>query len=426
MYTSFKAHGSQGGQVHQLLFNDRGVIALGSRSIHMAMRRGAPLWNIKHDDMKELRCMTWTSKGTAEILVAGEQDKMFIIDVNKGEISKVLPTSHHYKIMRRSRYICAATTGPVVHILDPLNFSIVKEWTAHAASISDMDAQHDIIVTCGMSPRNQGYVMFDPLVNAFDLKQMVSMVPVPFPSGAAYVRMHPRMSTTSIVVSQSGQMHVVDLVNPNMSTVKQANHFSMKLVDIAPSGEAIALADTDCFIHLWGHQGKLQFAELPNMVEVATPSDPIPQLEFKDDTPLNTIGMPYYREQLLSAWPKDEVYDIGAPPPKEDLEVLKSLTQRNWGYYGKTFRSSRRNQVEDTRKLDNERELLTRPKFLSEQAREMSHTPAGTPPPEEIAPGPKKAIIPAVLESHKAEVPPMYRNIEIQFSKFGIDDWDFK
>lgn len=38
--------------------------------------------------MIDLRCMSFTSKGTAEILVAGWQDTMFVIDVNKGEILK--------------------------------------------------------------------------------------------------------------------------------------------------------------------------------------------------------------------------------------------------------------------------------------------------------------------------------------------------
>jgi len=32
--------------------------------------------------------MCFTSKGTSEILVAGWQDTMFVIDVNKGEIVK--------------------------------------------------------------------------------------------------------------------------------------------------------------------------------------------------------------------------------------------------------------------------------------------------------------------------------------------------
>ena len=91
-YTSFKAHSSSDGRIHQILFNDKGVIALGSHSVHMALRRGLPLWTIRHEDMKELRCMTFTSRGTSEILVAGEQDKMFIIDLVKGEIIKQVPT----------------------------------------------------------------------------------------------------------------------------------------------------------------------------------------------------------------------------------------------------------------------------------------------------------------------------------------------
>jgi PAB-dependent poly(A)-specific ribonuclease subunit 2 len=45
-YTSFKAHPSGDGPVRQLLFCDKGVIALGSRSVHMASRKGPTLWHI--------------------------------------------------------------------------------------------------------------------------------------------------------------------------------------------------------------------------------------------------------------------------------------------------------------------------------------------------------------------------------------------
>jgi PAB-dependent poly(A)-specific ribonuclease subunit 2 len=38
--------------------------------------------------MKELHCMSYTSKGTSEILVAGLQDQMFVINVDKGTISR--------------------------------------------------------------------------------------------------------------------------------------------------------------------------------------------------------------------------------------------------------------------------------------------------------------------------------------------------
>lgn len=287
-YTSFKAHSSQDGKVHQLLFNDKGVIALGSRSVHMAMRRGPPLWNIRHEAMKDLRCMTFTSKGTAEIIVAGEQDKMLIIDVNKGEVVKVIPAEASYKFMRRSRYICAATTGSAVHILDPLSFRVIKTWTPHAGIVHDMDAQHDFIVTCGMTMRtgyNQPGYMCDLFVNVFDLKNMISMNPVPFPGGGAYVRMHPRMSTTSIVVSQHGAIHVVDLMNPNTTTVRQTGLLAFpSAFDIAPSGEAVALADKDSTIRLWGSVNKMHFAEVPTPIEWADPETPTPDVDWDDKT----------------------------------------------------------------------------------------------------------------------------------------------
>jgi hypothetical protein len=41
-----------------------------------------------HNDMKELRCMSFTGRGTSEILVAGLQNQMFTIDVERGTVTK--------------------------------------------------------------------------------------------------------------------------------------------------------------------------------------------------------------------------------------------------------------------------------------------------------------------------------------------------
>ena len=35
-----------------------------------------------------MRCMSFTSKGTMEIVVAGLQDTMLVVDLNKGEVVK--------------------------------------------------------------------------------------------------------------------------------------------------------------------------------------------------------------------------------------------------------------------------------------------------------------------------------------------------
>ena len=172
-------------------------------------------------------------------------------------------------------------------MLDPVSFKIVKTWNAHVGHINDMDAQNDFIVTCGGSHKQQAAqsYMLDPYVNVFDLKNMISMSPIPFPPLAAYVRMHPRMLTTSIVVSQQGQMHVVDIMNPNTSNVRYANVLSfLNMVEMAPSGEALAMADSECNIHLWGSPSRIHFAEFAAPTEFADAEETVPQMDWSVET----------------------------------------------------------------------------------------------------------------------------------------------
>lgn len=188
--------------------------------------------------------------------------------------------------MKKSRYICAATKDGLINMIDPLNYSVVRSWKAHSALISDMDAQHDFIVTCGFSLRQSQSYMPDSFLNVFDIKRMTSMAPIPFPAGGAFVRMHPRMSTTSIVVSQTGQLHVVDLMNPHTSNVRQINVVNslVTMFEIAYSGEAVALADSASQIHLWGSPSKIRFVDFPQPTEFAGPEAPAPAIDWTTET----------------------------------------------------------------------------------------------------------------------------------------------
>lgn len=79
----------------------------------------------------------------------------------------------------------------------------------------------------------------------------------------------------------------------------------------------------------------------------------------------------------------------------------------------------RRNQVEYTRDIDkNASAGLKAPKFLSEKAREASRHGDKL---DDIA-SPLGDMVP---DSKKLEVPVMYRTVEIKYSKFGVDDFDF-
>jgi PAB-dependent poly(A)-specific ribonuclease subunit 2 len=131
--------------------------------------------------------------------------------------------------------------------------------------------------------------------------------------------------------------------------------------------------------------------------------------------------MPFYREQLLSAWPSHMIFEIGAPPPKLDTQLMSSFKATEWGGYGRLARTVRRNQVENTRTTEKAATSLQVPKFLSEKARETANDAIVERRISDVA----DAIGVTELSSLKAEVPPMYRNVEIKYSKFGVDDFDF-
>ncbi|KAF2453731.1 PAB-dependent poly(A)-specific ribonuclease subunit PAN2 [Lineolata rhizophorae] len=441
-YTSFRAHppADGAGVVKQLLFSEKGVLSVASRSVHFALRRGPAIWHLTNEAFKDLRCMSFTSKGTHEVLVAGGQDTMVRIDVEKGTITETLPSQDNYTIMKRGgQYICAATSTGSVHILDPSSFKLIKSWKAHNGWINDMDAKSDFLVTCGFSPRQQHGYMLDPLANVFDLKSLMPLPPIPFHPGAAFVRMHPRMSTTSVVASQSGQLQVIDIMNPNTANLRQANIFETYLtaLEMAPSGEALALADAHCAIHLWGSPAKIQFAEYAAPTDFADTHAvlPPPSLDWfaSEQTPYHTVGLPHYRDTLLSAWPSHMVFEVGAPTPKIDPQILASLKRDVIGAYAPFPRDGRRrNQVEDTRRLlDAERrDALAAPRFLSEVARERLVEGAGGAGDRRLSDA-LDALGEMVIDGAdgrvmRTNVPVMYRNVEIKYSKFGIEDFDFK
>lgn len=150
--------------------------------------------------------------------------------------------------------------------------------------INDMDAKHDYIVTCGYSLRMpQQVYMLDSFVQVFNLKTMAQTNPIPFPHGAAFVRLHPRMSTTIIIVSSGGLLHVTDLANVDTSNLTQANVLSyLSMAEIAPSGEAMVLTDVECYAHIWGSKDRIHYAETSIPIEFAQPQEQL-HAEWSDD-----------------------------------------------------------------------------------------------------------------------------------------------
>lgn len=129
--------------------------------------------------------------------------------------------------------------------------------------------------------------------------------------------------------------------------------------------------------------------------------------------------MPYYKDTLLSAWPSTLISEVGAPPVKFDPQFVAShVPIKDTGIvYGPNTRGLLRNQVVDTRAPEKGKSALKQPKFLSEKARE---TASSTPEPSA-----RTADAGELTEGQDSGVPSKYHQLEIKYSKFGIDDFDF-
>ncbi|OOF98956.1 hypothetical protein ASPCADRAFT_204652 [Aspergillus carbonarius ITEM 5010] len=419
-YTSVRAHPATEA-VRQIIFHERGVISLSPKSVHMITRRGLTQWHIAHEEMTDLRCMSFTAQ-TNRIIVAGCQKVMFTIDIDKGIIVDKLGTEYNYTMMKKSRYLCAATDTGSVNALSLNDFSVVKSWKAHGTAVNDMDARNDLLVTCGFSVRHLGAPIVDPLANVYDLKTLSPLPPIPFHAGAAYVRMHPKLHTTSFVASQTGQLQVVDLMNPNAINLRQANVSFMLGIDLSPSGEALAINDAECAIHLWGSPAKVHFNEMSKEAEFADVASRPPTLDWSADTPLSMVGMPYYHERLFSAWPSHLVFEVGSPPVQVDQALIPYLRPAEMGLHAPNPKKTRRYQVENTRALASAEPALIAPKFLSEKAREQNKAKS-----EGAISDAAEALAGAKINGETEDDPLLkYSNVEIKYSRFGVDDFDFR
>ncbi|KAJ2235940.1 poly(A)-specific ribonuclease [Coemansia sp. RSA 1722] len=258
---------------------------------------------------------------------------------------------------------------------------------------------------------------------------------------------------------------------------------------VAPSGSVALIADTDGILHVWGEEEphkQPQISESGNMPDIfANDSDTHIGVDFDDESiSLSAISLGPVNEQLLSGMYDGHLYDVGRPVNFVDPNTTGHLRQmdnvgymfnprsgkRNQQVFGRGWRNRWREGVQNGQ--DDAELTMGRSKFLSQQQRQRDHPSRhGSPRPDSTQPGARGSSSPALqsaalasamgsantsaaaaaaadmstatasaaaaatatgaassesqISGGKAAPPKQLQRMRIEYSRFGVEDFDF-
>ncbi|WFD40697.1 poly(A)-specific ribonuclease [Malassezia japonica] len=456
-YSSYAAHGapSSRSEVHTLLSDEKAIFSASAKSVRAAQRNGLGRWTVRVDDHApglQLAGMCASPLSTSSDVIAGgattqalagkltEQDVLLAVNVNSGRVMRSVPSEAAITHLAKSgRYVCTGTAQGKIQVRDPRSLAVEHQLIAHHGGLIDLQAEGNLVYSIGWTLR-QGHRVAEPMIKVHDLRSMQAQVPIPMtaPGGPAFLAVHPKRSSLLAVASPQAQFQMVDTHNPGQSQfyILPSSSYTSSMA-FSSSAEALGFGEADGTVRLWTNDTKASQAALPvrfNSYPTKAPAlpdytPPPPRIDWQDDTPLSCVGMPHYDQRLLSAYDADEYWSHGSPlltiPPQLDAHVLDGLqTMQNVGYAAlpKHLRG-KRNQLLGTDSLTDrfekngklKRTALARlrgargdrrvhlARFHSEQNADDDEA----------------------WESDHSGMPGYYRLLTIQYSKFGVEDFDF-
>ncbi|KAI9141298.1 ubiquitin carboxyl-terminal hydrolase-domain-containing protein [Paraphysoderma sedebokerense] len=420
-YTAFKGHH---GATLQMLIDNRfggGIISLAQDGVKFTNRRGIVKWmttSKKLESIKRLHAMTFTSlRPTHELLVGGEQDNLILLNTDRGTVIKEFKDEYsQVAVLRRNaRYIVGGTTKGHLAVRDPKTLKTEHVFpAAHTGMISDVDVMDNTVATCGFTQR-KGQMVVDPFIKLYDLRMMKTMAALSFPNGPYLLKFHPHQSNKIYAVSQSGVLQVCNVKELSCSLPYQLNVTGYPTaIDVSSSGDMLAFGDYSGIVHLWSDKTDCKVNNLSDAIEV--PSQHVPHAVSMDsDSPLNTVGVPFYSERLLSGnWPLYLTFSVGEPPARIDPSILETVKMYDFVGYAPKPKNIRRNQIGYGSKA-----LKASPQFKSEIQKQIA---LGRTPQKDKG---KLQAKDGNQTGRHASVPQSYRSVEIKYSKFGVEDFDF-
>ncbi|KAI0811211.1 PAB-dependent poly-A-specific ribonuclease subunit PAN2 [Irpex lacteus] len=330
--------------------------------------------------------------------------EFFAINSQTGDVIRRSPTVSIYShLVNGTNVVLSGGSDGYIRSHDPRTSTTVNAVQAHGSGIQGLLTSGNFICSIGLGVR-QGRPFPDPLVKLYDNRNMRPLPPIPFAAGPAFIELLPKQAGTIVVTSPQGLVNVVDVTNVTNTEFYQLDTTSyITSTAISPSGTYMAFGDAEGAIHMLTAADEDAMLPLNGFegtpVEWADTPEPYDDIDWTDTTPLNSIGMPYYDDILLSSWtskflPSNALYP---PPPKIPQQILNTMKVNDNVAYAplpKELRG-RRNVVPSGPKR-------TAARFRSGREPE---TPT--------------------YEYDPDAIPKMYRKTEIEYSRFGVEDFDF-
>lgn len=448
-----------------------------------------------------LSCMT-LAYSTSNDLILGGSSSLFKLDLGKPtQLQHFAHDGDLAFINYSSKLLTLGRASGALEIFDPASNQTVKSFAGHNGLLSDLDVKGNFVATCGYSARMNRYgstvssasannleYMVDPLVNIYDLRTMRALSPIPFSAGASFVRFHPKLPNIIVIASTTGQIQFVDIydqlvvhlyqadltnTSSTHSQVAAATSSYLANLNVSENGEFLCFSDGYKNLHLWSLSTSTNknFLNFPLTLEQPDITDNTVsganRVGIYDNVPLNSVGLPYYKEYLASNFPADMVFTKEtARIPKSVIE--SSLPQKTSSksnpsrfFYDKAKYGSHSVTPHYTPLVSNAHakagpnssKLGSVPKFISERSMTSSPVP-GVRHLDSESPS-----LPAFATFHDfndidsdgtvnqkttndlnddpndstfqykpdltSQVPPCYNKLDIHYSRFGVDDFDF-
>lgn len=416
-YTSIRAHSSP---ILEIVPTAKIVVSLARGSLHAVTRRGVGLWAIQGDELAGARCMTIHPRSAHEILVAGCNHGMSIVNIETGAVTQAIDSdaADAVCVRRSGKNVVIGSSQGEVRVYDTSQSShpCIAHMQAHNATVKEVLPCGGVILSAGYFHRYSTYGL-ETVIKSFDVKTFRPLPPLNTFSGTAFMRTHPRMTTTALLLSPGGQLQTID--TGNLANLKVCQLSVMSYVtafDVAPSGTVIAYCDSDNSIHLASTQPQPSFTDLAIATEFADPVQQVPSFDIDDPRPLHTVGMPYYYSELLSSWPSATKFTVGRLPTKIDRDLLNNVKVIDGVGHVANNKRRPRNLAEAERTAT----ILDGPMFLSEKAKALAKSGETATTTDNVFEDMGRISIGA------SEIPSYYRRMEIRYSRFGIEDFDFE